>query len=287
MNEFQGLCLVIGAKGMLGTDLVQLIAGSGTPTVAMDVEEVDITCEASVRRALDSCRPEVIINCAALTDVDGCETQANKAFEVNARGPANLARGALETGALLVHISTDYVFDGLGSRPYREDDPVSPLSVYGKSKAEGERLIREILPETHLIVRTQWLFGHNGKNFVKAIVEAARKRDVLSVVNDQHGCPTHTVDLAAALFDLCKLRGRGTFHVTNAGRATWYDFAVAILDLAGIDRVRVEPITTEELGRPAPRPKFAVLDNSKYTSLTGKPLQSWRQALKDYLGTAE
>lgn len=283
MSELRDVCAVIGAQGMLGTDLVRLLRESGVETVGLDVEHVDITRRESLSAALGRHMPDRIINVAALTDVDGCETRQEEAFMVNAQGAANLARLSAETGAFLLHVSTDYVFDGQQSVPYKETDRISPVGVYGKSKAQGEMWVRELLPTDHCIVRTQWLYGHHGKNFVEAILDAAQKRDVLKVVNDQHGSPTYALDLAEALVKICSTRSRGTVHVTNSGQATWYDFAAAIVEFQGILNVRVEPISTEELGRPAPRPAYSVLDNSRFVELVGEALRDWRDALADYL----
>ncbi len=268
---------------MLGSELAKLMRRAGIETVDVDLEEVDIRDTRSVREAFVVYQPDVVINVAAFTDVDGCESKSDEAFRVNALGPENLARAALDHGAALVHISTDYVFNGRGRAPYTEAEPLSPLGVYGTSKAEGEIRVREFLPQNHLIVRTQWLFGRHGKNFVKSILDAAAKNDVLKVVNDQHGCPTYAPDLSEALIRLMEIGARGTFHVTNRGETTWYDFAGRIIDRAGITGVRVEPITSDALGRAAPRPAYSVLDNSKFIGLTAAPLRRWEEALDDYL----
>ena len=183
--------LVVGSKGMLGTDLVRLLQESGTRTVALDIDEMDICMPDSVMDAFARYQPGVVINVAAYTDVDGCESQPDKAFNINAQGPKNLAEASLNAGTFLVHISTDYVFDGNKGAPYVEEDPMNPLGVYGRSKAEGEGYVRNLLPERHCIVRTQWLFGLHGKNFVEAILSQAQKRDVLRVVSDQRGSPTY------------------------------------------------------------------------------------------------
>jgi dTDP-4-dehydrorhamnose reductase len=275
--------LVAGSKGMLGTDLVRLLQERGIQTIALDLNEIDIRRADSVMDAFIEYQPGVVINVAALTDVDGCESRSEEAYSINALGPKNLATASLDTGAFLVHISTDYVFDGTKRTPYMEEDPINPLGVYGRSKAEGERLVREILPKMHCIVRTQWLYGLHGKNFVEAILSQAQKKDVLKVVNDQRGCPTYAPDLATSLIKLCELCPPGTFHVTNSGETTWYEFAWKILKLAGLSNVRVEPMTTEELGRPAPRPAYSVMDNSRFVALTGSSLRSWERALAAYL----
>jgi dTDP-4-dehydrorhamnose reductase len=275
--------LVVGSKGMLGTDLVNLLQRRGLQTVALDIDEVDIRVAASVKDALARYQPGVVINVAAYTDVDGCESKPEEAFSINAQGPKNLAEAASDTGSYLVHMSTDYVFDGTKGVPYVEEDPINPLGVYGRSKAEGERYVRELLPERHCIVRTQWLFGLNGKNFVEAILSQAQKRNTLRVVSDQRGSPTYAHDLATALVMICELGPQGTLHVTNSGEATWHEFACKILELAGLGSVRVEPITTEELGRPAPRPAYSVMDNSRFFEVTGLGLRSWEDAVGAYL----
>ncbi len=274
--EFRDPFLVIGSKGMLGTDLVACLLDCGKRAVGLDVEEIDIRRRDSVRDAVARYAPGTIINTAAVTDVDGCETRQEEAFSVNAQGPENLAEVVSELGGGLLHMSTDYVFDGCKETPYIETDGISPIGVYGKSKARGEMRVREILPDRHCIVRTQWLYGRHGKNFVEAILDAANQRDVLRVVGDQRGSPTYAQDLAKALVDLCDKGVTGTVHVTNSGEATWHEFAATIIELAGITNVSVVPITTEELGRPAPRPAYSVLDNSKFDRLVGTPLRHWR-----------
>jgi len=283
MGAFQGPYLVIGARGMLGTDLMKVLERAGIDAVGLDNEDVDIVQQDSVERALAMYEPRLIINVAAFTDVDGCESRTELAFAVNAIGPENLARAAGRVGALLLHISSDYVFDGKKTCPYVEDDPMSPVGVYARSKAEGEIRIRRLLPGNHCIVRTQWLFGMNGRNFVEAILAAAQTRGMLSVVNDQHGSPTYTRDLAEALMGLCRIGYRGTINVTNSGHTTWYDFAVRIVRSLNLSSVRVEPMRSSDLGRPAPRPLYSVLDTSRYVAVAGAPLRMWEEALDEYL----
>ena len=283
MSELRETCVVIGSEGMLGTDLVTVLNKSGTEVIGLDIDDIDITQPESVHQVLDGYRPGLIINVAALTDVDGCETRQEEAFGVNAHGPAHLAEFAAETRAFFLHLSTDYVFDGMGKVPYKEFDKTNPIGVYGKSKAKGEALVRELLPDQHCIVRTQWLYGLHGKNFVETILNAAQSREVLRVVDDQYGSPTYTRDLAGALVTLCGTRVCGTIHVTNSGETTWYAFASEIIKLKGVPGVRVEPIRSEELSRPAPRPAYSVLDNSRYAGLTGTRLRDWKDALKEYL----
>jgi len=263
--------------------MVELLSELRVEHAGMDIEEIDITRLSAVLDTVEAVRPSAIINCAAITDVDGCESAPDRAFDANALGPENIAKACRKFGCSMLHISTDYVFDGLKGGPYREDDPINPLGVYAKSKAEGEGRVREALPETHCIVRTQWLYGLHGRNFVEAILDQARQKNILRVVNDQHGSPTYAHDLAAALIKLCDMGARGTFHVTNSGQTTWHGFASAIVKRAGPDRVEVLPMSTSELNRPAPRPLFSVLDNTRYIELTGAPLRPWGEALNEYL----
>jgi len=283
LDKFREPCLVIGARGMLGTDLTMALKASGLLTEGLDVDEVDIRRFDSVLETVKRGKPGTVFNCAALTDVDGCESSVEDAFAINALGPENLARACLENDAVLVHISSDYVFDGLRGAPYPEDEPVNPLGVYGRSKAEGERLVRDLLPLHHCIVRTQWLFGRHGKNFVESIRQQARERSPLAVVNDQYGSPTYAADLSRALIELAMHGGRGTFHVTNSGVTTWYVFARAVVEFSGIEGVRVEPTDSARMKRPAPRPAYSALDNSRFVDLVGRPLRSWQDALNAYL----
>ncbi len=268
---------------MLGTDLVAGLRDLHFETVPLDLEEIDITRLDSVTDAIDRFKPGLVINAAAATDVDGCESAPQAAFRVNGQGPGHLAQVCRDKRVFVLHLSTDYVFNGTKSEPYQEDDPIHPLGVYGKSKAQGEELVRHTLPDNHLIVRTQWLYGRHGKNFVETILRLARERDTLSVVNDQWGSPTYTVDLCAGLIALINAGAKGTFHVTNSGVTTWHEFARKILDAAGIRGVRVAAVSTEEFGRPAPRPAYSALDNSRFVQTVGHPMQSWEQALADYL----
>jgi len=271
------MILVVGAKGMLGQDLMRVLPGD---VRGVDVEEIDITSPASVRRVLVTLKPRVVVNCAAYTDVDGCETNRELAMAVNGEGVGHLAAVTREIGALLVQVSTDYVFDGTKGSPYGEDDPVNPLSVYGKSKLLGEEKARQ--NPDHLIVRTQWLYGLGGKNFVETMLRLAGERKEVAVVDDQIGSPTWTVDLALAISQLLDTDCRGTYHAANRGTCTWFAFAEAIFAEAGRE-MTVRPQSTEELGRPAPRPLYSVLDCSKLTHDAGLALEEWREALKTYL----
>jgi dTDP-4-dehydrorhamnose reductase len=271
------MILVIGAQGMLGHDLLEIF---GDTARGVSRDEMEITDPASVEKALKRLRPRVVINSAAYTNVDGCETERERAFAVNGDVLRSLALVTKEIGAKLVQISTDYVFDGSKCSPWLEDDPVNPLSVYGSSKLKGEENAR--LNPDHLIVRTQWLYGLHGKNFVETMLRLGGERDEVAVVHDQFGAPTRTVDLSFAIRALLEKDLRGTYHAANAGVCSWCDFARAIFREAGL-KTQVRPITTEELGRPAPRPRYSVLDCSKLTRDTGFVPEDWREALKKYL----
>ena len=271
------MILVVGANGMLGQDLMQVLEGE---IRGVDIGDIDITSMESVQRVLFTLKPGVVVNAAAYTDVDGCELNRELAMQVNAEGVAHLAMICRDIGARLVHVSTDYVFDGAGGEPYQEDDLPNPLSVYGESKLAGEMNAR--LTEDHLIVRTQWLYGVHGKNFVETMLRLARERRELSVVDDQIGSPTWTMDLALAIRTLLEKGSRGTYHAVNSGSCSWNDFARAIFAEAGVE-VEVTPMTTAELGRPARRPLYSVLDCGKLERDAGLKLEPWHEALKKYL----
>ena len=271
------MILVVGADGMLGRDMLALIGAAGR---GVDIGEIDITSLESTERVIRTLKPEAVINCAAYTDVDGCETNVETAMQVNGEGVAHLAMATREIGARLVHVSTDYVFDGGKGRPYVEDDAPCPLGVYGESKLAGE-LNAGFNPD-HLIVRTQWLFGLHGKNFVETMLRLAVEKDELSVVDDQIGSPTWTVDLSHAVLALLKTDHRGIYHAANSGFCSWNGFAQAIFEEAGLS-VRVHGMTTDELNRAARRPLYSTLDCSKLEQDTGFRPQPWRSALKMYL----
>lgn len=283
MRQVSGPIMVIGCKGMLGRDLCRALSNSDRIFVGVDLPEVNIADETGLIDACNDVKPAIIINAAAITDVDGCENQHDEAYRVNALGALNVTKAAESSGAFLIHLSTDYVFDGKKTTPYKEDDPLNPLGVYGRTKAQGERLIMAQAPNSSLIVRTQWLYGLHGKNFVESILKACQERDVLKVVSDQHGRPTFTEDLAEALIKLMDLRPAGICHVANSGQTTWHGFASAIIELAGLNGIKVEELTTVELNRPAPRPLYSILDLGKFQSLTNFGLRDWKQALKVYL----
>lgn len=271
------MILVVGAQGMLGQDLLALLGERGQ---GVDLAEIDITSLESVLRVIGELKPEVVVNCAAYTDVDGCESNTETAMTVNGEGVGYLAMACREVGALLVQVSTDYVFNGSKGTPYLEDDAPCPLSVYGESKLAGE-LNAAFCPE-HLVVRTQWLYGLHGKNFVETMLRLGREKSELAVVTDQIGSPTWTVDLARAIIALIDRGCRGIYHAANTEYCSWNDFAAAIFAEAGM-AVTVTAMTTSELNRPAQRPLYSTLDCTKLAADTGFCPQSWRSALKNYL----
>jgi len=273
--------LVIGAKGMLGQDMVAVLNGKHAVT-GIDIEEIDIADADQTQEVLADLKPGIVINCAAYTDVDRCESEPEIAFAVNALGAENLARACTDLGAKLVHFSTDYVFPGKGGTPYQESDPTAPINVYGASKQQGEEAILKI-DAGHLIIRTAWLFGKQGKNFVKTMLKLADERDELKVVSDQHGSPTYTRDLAAATVELIKRNASGIVHVTNDGQCSWHEFACEIFRVAGKTAVKVHPVSTDEFPRPAQRPGMSIMDKSKYVQIVGQPMPVWTDALRRYL----
>jgi dTDP-4-dehydrorhamnose reductase len=281
--------LVIGAKGMLGRDLVKILHStfhthqdSNREILEWDIDEIDIREEKKTVNQIESFRPEIVINVAAYTDVDGCESNEEKAFAVNAEGMKHVALGALRCRAKVVYLSTDYIFDGKKREPYLEDDAPNPLNVYGRSKWKGEQYVRELVKDV-LIVRTQWLYGRYGNNFVTSILRQAGEKKVLSIVNDQIGSPTYTVDLSEAISVLLQYDARGVFHIANSDLCTWYTFGQAILKHSGMERVKVIPISSKELGRPAIRSAYSVLNCQKLKQVTGMTLRPWSEALRDFL----
>ena len=267
--------VITGAAGQLGHDLRKAFAGD--EVLAVDIAEMDITDEAAVVATLTDFQPELVVHGAAYTAVDKAEEDADPAWRVNALGSWWVARACKLVGASMVYVSTDYVFDGLLGRAYTEFDPTSPQGVYARTKEAGEQLVRSTLPE-HYVVRTSWVQGEHGANFVKTMLRLGAERDTLTVVADQTGSPTFTADLAPAIRRLAVTGRYGTYHVTNSGNCTWNEFAAAIFELAGLD-VRVEPTTTAEYGAPAPRPAYSVLDNVMARMTGLEPLPPWRDSL--------
>jgi dTDP-4-dehydrorhamnose reductase len=280
--------LVIGAKGMLGRDLVEVLRSSSRndEVIGWDFEDIDIREEQSTIAKIERNYPEIVINVAAFTDVDGCESNEEKVFAINAEGMRHVALGALRCRAKVVYLSTDYVFDGKKREPYLESDPPNPLNVYGRSKWKGEQYVQELV-ENSLIIRTQWLYGRYGNNFVTSVLRQASEKRVLSIVNDQIGSPTYTADLSKAISVLIQCDVKGIFHVANSDLCTWYTFGQAILKLAGIVGVKIIPISSKELGRPAIRPSYSVLSTQKLKREIGTMLRPWSEALKDYLQSRE
>ncbi len=278
--------LVIGSKGMLGRDLVEVLRSSfrSDEVFGWDIDEIDITEENKTVTKIESLQPGIVVNVAAYTDVDGCELHEEKAFAINAEGMRHVALGAGRCGGKVVYLSTDYIFDGKKGKPYFEDDPPHPLNVYGRSKLKGEQYVQELAKDA-LVVRTQWLYGKYGNNFVASILRQAREKKLLSVVDDQIGSPTYTVDLSKAISLLIQHEARGIFHVANSNFCTWYDYAQRILTLSGVKGVKVLPISSKELSRPAPRPSYSVLDTQKLKRETGLTLRPWFEALKDHLSS--
>jgi dTDP-4-dehydrorhamnose reductase len=252
--------------------------------IGWDIEEMDIRKEDESVMKIEKLRPEIMIHIAAYTDVDGCELDQERAFAVNAEGTKHVALAASKCHAKMVYLSTDYVFGGDKREPYLESDTPRPLNVYGHSKLRGEQYVQELVKDS-LIIRTEWLYGPFGKNFVSSILQQAREKRVLFIVNDQVGSPTYTADLANVISELIHLDARGTFHVANSDFCTWYAFGQAILKLSGVNRVKVNAISSKELGRLAARPSYSVLNCEKLKKETGLTMRPWFEALKDYLST--
>ena len=274
--------LITGAAGMVGTDVRHELEARGEDVIAITKADLDITDAAAVNAAVRDARPSIVVNCAAYTKVDDAEANEAIANAVNGTAVEVLASAANAVDALLVHISTDFVFDGRKRTPYEIDDPPTPLSAYGRSKLMGEEAARGA--RRHAIVRTAWLFGVHGHNFVEAIRNQIRKgTNLLRVVNDQRGRPTYTPHLARAIVRIAKLDGRGVFHYADAGECTWYDFACAIVEESGARGVPVDPVTSDQFPRPAARPAYSVLSTERYERFTGVTPDPWREGLREYL----
>ena len=269
--------LVIGSRGQLGTDLMDLL---GDKAIGLDVPDIDITDLDSVAQAIYEVGPELVVNCAAYTAVDAAESDETTAQAVNGTGAANVAEAAAQTR--LIHVSTDYVFDGTATTPYAENAAPSPRSAYGRTKLFGEQAVLRH-PEAY-VVRTAWLYGAAGNNFVKTMLGLEKTRDTLSVVDDQVGQPTWSRDLAAQLILLgSSSAAPGIYHGTNSGQTSWYGFTRRIFELAGADPDRVLPTTTDEFPRPAPRPAYSVLGHERWREQGMQPMRPWEQALADAL----
>lgn len=273
-------CLVTGSKGLLGTYLVEFLKYRGEEVVGWDLPVHDVTDVEKTINGIHQVGPDVVFHLAAWTDVDGCEGDVGKATSINFQGAWAVALGAAELRCKMVYLSTDYVFDGKSGRAYREGDAPNPLSVYGRTKLAGERAVANACKKC-FIVRTSWLFGKHGRNFVDTIRNKAQEVHSLPVVNDQTGSPTYARDLCRPLWELAGSEYFGTYHLTNSGQCTWYDLAVEIVRLTGAN-CAVEPTTTAAVGRPAPRPAFSVLENRNFRRRFGKDLRPWHEALQSY-----
>ena len=276
--------LVTGVKGQLGYDVMRELAKRGIEGIGVDIDEMDITDFESVDRVITEAAPDAVIHCAAWTAVDAAEDEdkKEKVRLVNVEGPRNIAKVCKKLDIKMIQISTDYVFDGQGERPWEPDDPTGPVSVYGLTKRDGEDAVKEIL-DKYFIVRIAWVFGINGKNFVKTMLNVAKTHDTLTVVNDQWGSPTYTYDLARLLVDMVLTDKYGIYHATNEGFISWYDFAVAIFKEAGVN-VTVKPVTTAEYGiSKAARPFNSRMSKDKLDEMGFERLPSWQDALRRYI----
>ncbi|MGA8763453.1 MAG: dTDP-4-dehydrorhamnose reductase [Candidatus Sulfotelmatobacter sp.] len=270
--------LIFGATGLLGKALLR--EWQGDTVIGLGSRAADIRDPSRVLSVTSEERPDCVISAAAYTDVDGCESNQDLAFGVNRDGAVNVAKAAKDVGARLIFLSSDYVFDGTKKTPYETDDARNPQSVYGRSKAEAEIKLLELMPDC-CIVRTSWLFGTGGKCFPDTILKLAASRPALDVVDDQRGCPTYSVDLARAIIQLCHKSVSGIVHVTNEGDCTWYEFAGAIVRAAGL-ATTVRPVSSQQMKRPAPRPAYSVLSAASLEQ-RGIEMPSWRDALQRYL----
>lgn len=269
---------------MLGREILDL-AGGKFAIRSTDVGELDVTRPEDCRRAIGEFAPDVVVHCAAYTAVDRAESEENLAFALNAEGTRNVARACREHGALLVTFGTDYVFDGTSDVPYREEDEPHPLSAYGRSKLAAEKAMMEESPR-HLLLRTQWLYGAHGRNFIFAILDKARKGEALRVVSDQRGTPTNARDLSEAAVRLIEAGATGTFHFSNEGETSWFEFARHILDRSFRKPVFLSPALSAELAYPARRPAYAVLSKEKYRRTTGESPRRWVEAVEEFLKAA-
>jgi dTDP-4-dehydrorhamnose reductase len=279
--------LITGSNGMLGTDLVDLLKSRkasldpNLEVIEAPHEVLDITLEDKVSGFISTHTPDIIVNCAAFTNVDKCETESKAAFNVNALGPKYIAAAAKKCRARLIHISTDFVFDGNRNKPYAEENQTNPLSEYGRTKLEGERNIQSHC-NSYLIVRTSWLFGHNGINFAAKMLELAEHNKELSIVTDETGSPTYTPDLAEALWTLIKKECEGIINVSNYGSCSRYEWAKYIFKTMGYN-IKMNPIKSSEYKRPAKVPLNSTLNCQKFTTITGTRMRPWEEAVESYL----
>lgn len=271
-----------GVKGQLGHDVVNELANRGIDFVGVDVEEMDITNPDQVQSVITESMADAVIHCAAFTAVDAAEDNSEICHKVNVDGTRNIARVCKELGLKMIYISTDYVFNGLGTKPWSTDDEREPLNAYGQSKYEGELAVQELLSQ-YFIVRISWVFGFNGKNFVKTMLNIGQTRNEITVVNDQFGSPTYTLDLAVLLVDMVFSDKYGVYHATNEGICSWYDFACEIFKQAGMDHVTVLPVDSSVYPAKAKRPSNSRMSKDKLTEMGFERLPEWKDALGRYL----
>lgn len=274
--------LVTGVKGQLGYDVVNELTKRGHESVGVDIDEMDITDGEACRRVITEAAPDAVIHCAAYTAVDAAEDNEDLCRRVNADGTRNIALVCRDLDIKMVYISTDYVFDGQGTRPWEPDDARDPLNVYGVTKCEGEMAVEELVKK-FFIVRIAWVFGVNGKNFIKTMLRLSQERGAVSVVDDQIGSPTYTYDLARLLVDMTESEHYGRYHATNEGFCSWYEFACEIFKQAGMAEVKVTPVDSSQFPAKAKRPMNSRMDKSKLAANGFEPLPAWQDALGRYL----
>jgi dTDP-4-dehydrorhamnose reductase len=276
-----GSWLVTGAGGMLGRDMVAALRCRGDDVTGLARSDLDVADEGAVHDAVRRCRPAVVVNCAAWTAVDDAEAHEEEALAVNGRGAANVAAACADSGARLLHVSTDYVFGGDGRIPYAEDDLPAPRTAYGRTKLAGERAVLSKLPHAGYVVRTAWLYGAHGQNFVSTMIRLADQRPTVDVVADQRGQPTWTADVAAQIIALaCTRAAPGIYHATSSGETTWFGLAREVFGLLGASPSRVRPVTSDAFPRPAPRPAYSVLGHGRHGSAGVEPPGHWRASLR-------
>ncbi|PGA14230.1 dTDP-4-dehydrorhamnose reductase [Priestia aryabhattai] len=273
--------LITGANGQLGKELVELFTAKGFEVYGFGRDKMDITNQAQVQEVISTLKPNIVLHSAAHTQVDLAESEPEQAFSINAYGTRNVAVAAEAVGAKLVYVSTDYVFDGTADEPYDEFSPTSPLGVYGKAKLAGEQFVRD-LHSRFFIVRTSWVYGKHGANFVKTMLKLGGEREELSVVADQRGCPTYTLDLANAILELVDTQKYGVYHVSNSGSCSWYEFAKEIFEISEMD-VQVNPCTTADFPRPAARPANSVFEHMSIKLNNFSSIRPWKEALRSFL----
>ncbi|MEK4716772.1 dTDP-4-dehydrorhamnose reductase [Priestia sp. FSL W8-0524] len=273
--------LITGANGQLGKELVELFTEKGFEVYGFGRDKMDITNQAQVEEIISAVKPNIVLHSAAHTKVDLAESEPEQAYLINAYGTRNVAVAAEAVGAKLVYVSTDYVFDGTNDEPYNEFSPTSPLGVYGKSKLAGEQFVRD-LHSRFFIVRTSWVYGKHGNNFVKTMLKLGKEKEELSVVADQIGCPTYTLDLANSILALVDTRKYGVYHISNGGSCSWYEFAKAIFEETQIN-VKLKPCTTEDFPRPAARPAYSVFKHMSLKMNGFEEPRHWKSGLRHFL----